>query len=432
MRVIGQRQTVNSAGPLYRRGWFNDSTRPCSPLRSSCVPILLFTIVLSGMGFGLVLPAFLFFAENIGASPAIATAIVGSYSLGQAIATPFWGRMSDRYGRKPILLISTFGMGLGYLALAFADNLWLLGGARIMTGLLGGNIAVAMAYVTDVTPIEKRAQGMGMVGGAISLGFIVGPALGGLLAGADADSATLLWPGIAAAVLCFLTVIATFFVKESLPVEKRVGPGSEHHVSGLDAARTVFRRSVLAQMVVVGFMVYFAMAQFETIMPLWSEFKFGWGPREIGYCFTYLGLVVMIVQGFLVGRLAPIFGEGKLVMVGVAAYIFGVLWMTQAPGWEWMMIGISFTAGGGALAVTSMTSLVSRNAEEHERGLVLGVFNSGAWTGRSIGPLFSGLLFQSVDEQAPLYVAAMVMLTALGLVAIVRRRGRRRQAAKSA
>jgi DHA1 family tetracycline resistance protein-like MFS transporter len=396
------------------------------------MPILLFTIMLSGMGFGLVLPAFLFYAENLGASAVVATAIVGSYSIGQAFGTPFWGRMSDRYGRKPMLLLSTFGMGLSYLLVALSGNLWVLAIARIMTGLLGGNVAVAMAYVADITPVEKRAQGMGLIGGSISLGFILGPALGGLLAGTDADSATLLWPGLAAASLCFITFLATFFVKESLPREKRADLSSEHAVRGLAALRTVFSRPILAQMVLIGAMVYFAMAQFETIMPLWSEARFNWGPREIGICFTYLGLVVMIVQGYLVGKLAPKFGEGKLVMSGVGAYLFGLLWMTQVPTWEMMMFGITFTAGGGAMAVTSMNSLVSGQAAEHERGLVLGVFTSGAWTGRSIGPVIAGLLFQGIGVQAPLYGGAVVMSMVLIMVALVRRRTKRRAARQAA
>jgi DHA1 family tetracycline resistance protein-like MFS transporter len=331
-----------------------------------------------------------------------------------------------------MLLLSTFGMGLSYLLVALSGNLWVLAIARIMTGLLGGNVAVAMAYVADITPVEKRAQGMGLIGGSISLGFILGPALGGLLAGTDADSATLLWPGLAAASLCFITFLATFFVKESLPREKRADLSSEHAVRGLAALRTVFSRPILAQMVLIGAMVYFAMAQFETIMPLWSEARFNWGPREIGICFTYLGLVVMIVQGYLVGKLAPKFGEGKLVMSGVGAYLFGLLWMTQVPTWARMMFGITITAGGGAVAVTSMNSLVSGQAAEHERGLVLGVFTSGAWTGRSIGPVIAGLLFQGIGVQAPLYGGAVVMSMVLIMVALVRRRTKRRAARQAA
>jgi MFS family permease len=180
-------------------------------------------------------------------------------------------------------------------------------------------------------------------------------------------------------------------------------------------------------MVMIGAMVYFAMAQFETIMPLWSEARFEWGPREIGVCFTYLGLVVMIVQGYLVGKLAPRFGEGKLVMSGVGAYLFGLLWMTQVPTWELMMFGITFTAAGGAMAITSMNSLVSGQAADHERGLVLGVFNSAAWTGRSIGPVVAGLLFQGIGVQAPLYGGAVVMSIVLIMVGLVRHRTKRRE-----
>ena len=137
------------------------------------MPILLFTIMLSGMGFGLVLPAFLFYAENLGASAVLATAIVGSYSIGQAIATPIWGRMSDRYGRKPMLLLSTFGMGLSYLLLALADNLWALAFARVMTGLLGGNVAVAMAYVADMKLKRVLAISLNDIEGIIEVGEMV-------------------------------------------------------------------------------------------------------------------------------------------------------------------------------------------------------------------------------------------------------------------
>ncbi len=390
------------------------------------MPVLLTTIMLAGMGFGLVLPAFLFFAENLGASPIVATTIVGSYSLGQFIANPFWGRMSDRHGRKPILLMSTAGVFIAYLLMAFAENLWMLGGARFLTGIMGANVPVAMAYITDVTPLEKRAQGMGWVGGAISLGFIVGPALGGLLSGTDADSATLLYPGLAAAALSCVTLIATLFLNESLPPEKRSRPGAaDGQPQGVEAARLVLRRPTVTRLILIGFLVYFAMGFFETIMPLWSEARFGWGPRDIGLCFTYLGLVVTITQGYLVGKLAPRFGESRLVLAGVASYCFGLLWMTQIPNWQLMMVGITFTAGGGALAVTSMTSLVSRQAGEHERGLVLGVYNSSAWMGRFLGPPASGLLFQSIAVQAPLYGAALIMFACFWAVRALRAHLRR-------
>jgi DHA1 family tetracycline resistance protein-like MFS transporter len=392
------------------------------------MPILLVTIMLSGMGFGLVLPSFLFYAQNIGASPAIAATIMGSYSVGQFIATSIWGRMSDRHGRKPMLILSMAGLTLSYLLLAASDSLWMLALSRAMNGLMAGNLAVAMAYVSDITPVEKRAQGMGYVGGSISLGFIVGPMIGGLLGGADAESASLFLPALAAAGICGATLIGTLFLKESLSPEKRAAASHADRPGGFAAAKQVFHRPVFAQLVMVGFLVYFAMALFETIMPLWTAARFEWGPRDVGYSFTYLGLVVTIVQGVLVGRLAPIFGEGKMVIGGLCAYAFGLIFMTQAPIWQVMMFGITFTAGGGAMVITSMSSLVSAQAAEDERGLVLGVYNSGSWMGRAGGPPISGLLFEGVSVQAPLYVAAVIMLPCLAMIMRVRRRIQRQEA----
>ena len=408
-----------------------DSTRPSLHRTppGPIMPVLLFSIMLSGMGFGLVLPAFLFYAGNLGASPLIATAIVALYSFGQFFANPIWGRMSDRYGRKPILLLSSAGMLLAYLVMAYAENLWLLGFARMLSGIMGANVSVAMAYISDITPIEKRAQGLGLAGGSISLGFTMGPALGGLLSGNDAGTATLMWPALGAAALYFITLIAIFFLKESLPPEKRVtADAGTDRPTAFSAVKRVLQRPTVTRLIIIGFMIFAAMGFFETIMPLWSEARFGWGPREVGLCFTYLGLVIAITQGYLVGKLAPRFGESKLVLFGVAAYCLGLLWMTQVSVWQMMLIGITFTSAGAGMAVTSMTSLVSRQAGEHERGLVLGVYNSSAWMGRFAGPPVAGLLFQSVAVQAPLYVAAVIMFACfwavLGLRSHLKRTGK--------
>ncbi len=387
------------------------------------MPILLSTILMSGLGFGLVLPSFLFFAKNLGASPLIATTIIGTFAVGQFLSTPVWGRLSDRFGRKPVLVVSLLGQAASYLLLAFADNLWLMAIARSLNGLTSGNLPVAMAYVSDVTPPEKRAGGMGLVGGAISLGFIVGPAAGGLLGGSDAASASLFWPGIAAASVCGITALAgLLFLRESLPPEQRSHARGKPREGGFAAARRVLRRPIVAQMVLAGFLVYLGMALFETIFPLWSGARYAWGPREVGLSFTYLGLLVGTVQGVLVGRLVPRFGEGRLVIFGLACYPLGLLIMTQAPTWPLMMAGITLTAGGGALFITTMSSLVSRQAGEQERGLVMGVYQSGSWMGRAVGPPIAGLLFGTLGVNSPLFTAALVILPALAMVVLIRRR----------
>lgn len=388
--------------------------------------ILLTTIMLSGMGFGLVLPGFLFFAENLGASPAVATTIVATYSMGQFISTPIWGRLSDRFGRKPILVISLFGSAVSYLLVAFAPNLWVLALGRALTGLMAGNLSAAMAYVSDVTPVEKRAHGMGLVGASMSLGFIVGPALGGVLGGADAATATLRLPGLVAAGICFVTVVgAALFLKESLPPEARARHAEGPQVGQFEAIRRVLSRPVLAQFVVVGLLVYLAMSVFETIFPLWANARFEWGPREVGFSFMYLGILVSAVQGVLVGRLVPLFGEEKLAMTGLLAYAIGLVIMTQAPDWQVAMVGITFTAGGGAMYITTMSSLISKQAAENERGFVLGVYQSASWFGRSFGPPIAGVIFHAVSPDSPLVTGAVLMVLSLVILGRVLRRAAR-------
>ena len=234
--------------------------------------ILFLVCVLSAMGFGLVLPSLLFYAENLGATPDVATLIIAAYAVGQFISTPIWGRLSDRFGRKPILIISSAGMLLSYLLLAWSWNLWVLGLARGFGGLMADTFSAAAAYVTDITLPEQRAKGMGMVGAGMSVGFILGPALGGLLGGADAESASLFGPGLAAAGIAAFTVIAiALFLRESLPPEQREQLAEARHPSQLDALRRVLAQPLLAIMVFVGLFYSSAFALNETIFPLWSK-----------------------------------------------------------------------------------------------------------------------------------------------------------------
>ncbi|CAG0945576.1 Tetracycline resistance protein, class C [Gammaproteobacteria bacterium] len=388
------------------------------------MPILLATVVLSGLGFGLVLPGMPFVAENLGASPALATFILGLYAWGQFFATTLWGRLSDRFGRKPILVITNGGVALAYLLMALAPNVWVLAAARALTGLMGG-LAPAMAYVADVTPSEKRAQGMGWVGAATSFGFVIGPALGGLLGGEDAGSASLLMPGLAAFGIAAAATLATLFLlPESLPPEKRVQPAARGAASGEAGVglRQLLHRPLMARLLVLGFGVYVAMAMFETIFAFWAKARFGWGPREVGLTFTYLAMVVGLMQGFVVGRFAPRLGEGRLAIAGLTSYALGLLVMTQAPRWEWMMLGVTLTAGGGGTFLTSMSSFVSRLAGAGERGLVLGTYQSASWGGRSVGPALSGAMFNSLGADSPLLAGALVMMPCIALLVTITNR----------
>ena len=396
--------------------------------------ILFIVIVFSTMGFGLVLPPFIFVAQNFGASPMFAAFIISTFAMGQFIATPIWGKLSDKYGRKPILVWTMLGSALAYALMAWADvsgNIWLLLASRLFTGLMAGNFAAATAYVTDITPPEKRAQGMGLVGGAISLGFMAGPAIGGVMSGNTAETASLFWPSTLASVVSLITMVAiASFLKESLPAEKRAATAasSSNSAEGEGSFRHILSRPILAPMVLMGFLVLFAMTNFETTFPLWSNAAFGWGPRQIGFIFMYLGFVVMVTQVFIVGRLAPIFGEGRLLQMAVGSYIFGLLFMAfvpfnfDSPRWDVMIFGITFTAIGGAIFNTAATSWVSKQAGEQERGAVLGLFQSAGWLGRSVGPTVSGFLFQTFGTNSPLFAGALLMAPVFMIVALIRRR----------
>ena len=407
--------------------------------------ILFVVLVLSTMGFGLVLPPFIFVAQNFGASTMFAAFIVSTFAMGQFIATPVWGTLSDRYGRKPILILTMLGSAGANALMALADaqgDVRLLLASRFLTGLMAGNFAVATAYMADITSSENRAQGMGMVGGAISVGFMAGPAIGGLMSGNTAETASLYWPSLAASFASLATLVAiVLFLKESLPPEQRTAANTVEQEKARKKSSSfgqIMSRPVLAPMVIMGFLAFFAFTNFETTFPLWANVGFGWGPQQVGFSFMWLGFVVMVTQIFIVGKLAPIFGEGHLLQAAVCSYVFGLLFMAivpfafEPPAWKVMMFGITFTAFGSAMFNTAATSWVSKQAGDQERGAVIGLFQSAGWLGRSVGPTVSGFLFQTFGPNSPLYAGALLMAPVFMIVTLIRRRHAASEAVKDA
>ena len=381
--------------------------------------ILCLITGLSTVGFGLVLPTFLFYAQNLGATTAIATVIIATYSMGQFIATPLWGRLSDQIGRKPVLLISIFCQSICFMALALAPNLWMLALARFMGGIVSGNISTAMAYVSDSTNEEKRAKWLGYIGASVSIGFMTGPAIGGLLGGQDASSANLFYPGIVAASIAFMTgILAIFFLKESLKPENR-NPNTNKKSSLLKNWGLVFKRPVLAEIVLLGFLMMFVTGTFETIFPLWTEARFYWGPMQVGYSMTYIGLTVTLVQVFVVGRVVPLLGEVNVIRLAFIGYSIGLFIMAQAPSWAVMMVGLTFSASSGATFGTAASSFVSKVAGDNEKGFVLGVYQSCGWLGRISGPLAVGVVFSAIGVNAPLYLGILVLIPCIIIISVV-------------
>ena len=403
---------------------------------------IIFALVLLGaMGFSIVLPSIMFVAEDFGGGEAMAGWIVASYAIGQLIATPIWGRLSDRYGRKLILAACSACTMIAFLGLAFAYDALTLFLSRLAGGLAGGLFSVSQAWVADTTTPKNRARGMGIMGAGISLGFILGPFVGGLLGGGSVATASLMQPGLlGAALAAVLLVVILLFMRESLPPEKRTAP--QPFASELRQWGAVSKRPAVSRLLILGLLWMTAAGMFEVMMPLWVGDMLGWGPRHVGAQFLYLGLVVATVQGFLVGRLSARFGEVPVIASGIVLYAAGLLVLANfgtitsggyTPGASlgmagtlpmlavlgdllghpWLLVGLGVLAGGNALLVPSISSLVSKYASVSERGTVLGLFQSSNWMGRTISPPIGGALFQEQGANAPLYGSVLLMVPCL-------------------
>ena len=375
--------------------------------------ILFLIVFIDLVGFGVIIPLLPFYGVHFGASAAEVTWMMACYSLAQFFFSPILGRVSDHVGRRPVLLVSLVASVLSYLWLGFADALWMLFAARLLGGAGAGNIAAAQAYITDVTPPESRAKAMGMIGAAFGLGFTIGPALGGLVAGSDPGAGGLSRPAFLAASLSALAfVIALMRLRESRPPQAR---GDAARPSRVKVARDIFGRPVLRQLILLFFIGTSAFAAMETTYALWTNSAFGWGPKQVGLVFLYVGLVLVVVQGALIGRLSRRFGEARLVAAGSTLIALGLIGLPFALTLPRLMVVNTLLPLGMGLLNPSLTSLISKEAGADERGGVLGVSQSASSLARILGPAIAGPLFSAYGRDTPYYVAAAVMACVVGM-----------------
>ncbi len=375
------------------------------------MPTLFLIVFVDLVGFGLVIPLLPFYAVRFAASPQEVTALLAVYSLAQLVTAPLWGRLSDRIGRRPILLASLTASVLAYLWLGGATALWMLFAARAFSGACAGNIAAAQAYIADVTAPEERARGMGLIGAAFGLGFIIGPALGGLIAGNDpatADVATPAWiaAGLSTLALCGVLLL----LPESLPAGARDRTAARSRIA---AVMGVLHRPVLSRLILVFFLVILAFAGMESTFALWAMGEFSWGPRQVGYVFAYVGVLSAILQGGLIGRLARRFGEERLLLCGLTLIGIGLLLMTLAHNLAVLVVAVTGLSLGMGLTQPSLNSLISRRAGGEEQGEVMGVSQSVASLSRVLGPFAAGLCFAAFGRNAAFLWGAVLVASAL-------------------
>ena len=374
--------------------------------------LILFLIVLIDLiGFGIIIPLLPFYAEHFEADPATVGVLMAIYSLTQFIAAPVLGRMSDRLGRRPVLLWSLGGAVLSYIWLGFADSLIMLFLARAFGGFMAGNIGAAFAYIADVTTPENRAKGMGMIGAAFGLGFIIGPAIGGILAGPDAATANYQLPAFAAAALSGVAfLMATVMLKESLSAETRADNATKPRKGQIAQFREAFTRPVLGLMILLTFLSTFVFAGMEATFAMWSERSYGWGPEQNGYLFAFVGLLSAAVQGGAIGRLARRFGERKLIIQGSIALAIGLGLIPFSTTLPMLIVAMVFLAYGFSITTPSLSSLISQHAGDHERGALMGVSRSASTMARVLGPTWAGLLFAMLGKDWPFLGGALIMV----------------------
>lgn len=376
--------------------------------------IIFVTVFIDLLGFGIIIPLLPFYAESFGAS-ALAIGLLGtSFSLMQFLFSPIWGRWSDRIGRKPIILVGLLGSCLSYVTLALANTLALLFIARIVGGIAGANIPTAQAYIADITTPENRARGMGLVGAAFGLGFIFGPALGGLLSRFSPE--TPMW---CAAALCFANFVAAWFL---LP-ESRVASVATKTLGRMEAFRQAMGQPTLLLVLSLYFIVTMAFSGFEATFALFTQARFGYTAASIGFLFTFIGVIIAVVQGVLIGRVVKRVGERKVIPVAIAAIAISIGMLPFVWNVPTLLVSLGLLAMGMGFNNPSLSSLVSKLSHEDDQGGILGLASSVASLGRVVGPAWGGYMYDAFGMTTPYLSAAGLMFVAF-LVSFIGLRSR--------
>lgn len=355
--------------------------------------ILAFTLVVVMLGFGLVIPIFPFYIEEMGASGRELGLLVATSALLELLFAPLWGGVSDRIGRKPVLMIGIFGYGLSALLFGLATHLWMLFASRALSGILSSaTLAAAMAYVGDTTSEEDRGGGMGTMGAAMALGLILGPAFGGLLAGDSLST-----PFFIAAALSFVTLLLILFLlPESLPAEARSGRESRIRTVQFGALRT----ALLGPLGILFFMVAlfsFALSNFEAVFGLYALQKYGYGPQKVGVILMVVALISTVGKAALTGPATRRWGEERVIKASLVAGSVGFAVLILADTFPTVLLATAFFILSKTLLRPASLALISKRSTMGQ-GVAMGLGNSFSSLGRVVGPVWAGFAFDKHVE----------------------------------
>ncbi len=393
--------------------------------------INIFLVVFVDMlGFGLILPLVPYYAETFGATPLVIGLIIAAYAAGSLVGAPLMGRLSDRYGRRPILLLSVGGSFIGYLLLGFALPIGtflaslvathpvnafvicILFTSRLVDGITGGNLTVAQAYISDQTDEQNRARGLGLIGSAFGLGFIIGPSAGGLLSQWGYNI-----PAFAAAGASLVNMISIyFFLPESLTGERQAA-NQQHQRPPftLNALTAALNRPKIGSLLLVRFFLMLAFVMFQSVFALFAQHRLGLSSESTGFVMTYVGFYSVLVQGVGIGLLTKRFSDNRIILMALGMTFLGLVGWSVTPDLSVMLIVLLPLFGGVWIVNTIITSGITKLVAAEEIGGMLGISNALESITRVISPAIGGLLFGSIGMWAPGAVSAFLILGAVWL-----------------
>ena len=366
-------------------------------------------------GFSLILPLLPFYAESFGASPTVIGFLVATYAAGQLIGAPILGRLSDRFGRRPVLLVSIFGTLVGFVILGFANSLFVLFLARALDGLTGGNISVAQAYITDVTDEKNRGRGLGLIGAAFGLGFILGPAIGGILSRWGYSVPAFVAAGIAAVNLALVAL----WLPESLTKERRAAlaaAGGRRAPLTFGALHSALRRPYVGHLLQTRFFFALTFSTLQTIFALYGEHRFGFNSQTTGYILAYVGFLAVLVQGFVIGWLTDRVKDSILITAATGLLALSFLGWAFAPNVPFLLIVFVPIAVSGGVLNTVVNSALSKAVSPAEIGGTLGLSASLESLSRVVAPSGGGFVLEKLGTWAPGAIGAGVLFFLTGFV----------------
>ena len=384
---------------------------PTAPPAASKSGLLLVVIVvfINIAGFSLILPLLPFYGRELNASPVQITMLFAAYSFGNVFGEMWWGRASDKYGRKRVLMITTAGAALGYVAFAFVPTLGLALLVRTVTGFFGGTFGVCQSYIADVTRPEDRPKSMGYFGAGINMGFVIGPAVGGLLAQPELGLAGFRLPIFVAAAFCGLSAIwSALVLKDShTPGMVRRAPDWS------EAFRFVGKNPLLLRLFALGFIGIGSFASMEAVFGLWTQLNFGWSTHEVGLTFIAVGATGLTIQLLLIGPLSRRYGEARVIVLGMVVLGISMILQPIIKNPIAAVVLMSTLMGGHSIAFPNVGSLISRSTAPQSQGSVLGLQMAITAFSRIVVPPIFGFIYSAVTPDAPYFACSLVMLGAV-------------------